>query len=203
MRVKTVKTVQGNEITNPPLARFLFDDTRFSVVWLVVRVLLGWSWVDAGLHKLGNPAWMQTGDALKGFWTNAVKIPATGNPPISFDWYRGFIQGLLDSGAYVWFAKLIAIGEFMVGVALILGAFVGIAAFFGGFMNWNYIMAGTASTNPLLFATAIFLILAWKTAGYYGVDRFLLPRLGTPWGRTKTSKSAVGETDESQVTSAA
>jgi thiosulfate dehydrogenase [quinone] large subunit len=203
MRVKTVKTVQGNEITNPPLARFLFDDTRFSVVWLVVRVLLGWSWLDAGLHKLGNPAWMQTGDALKGFWANAVQIPATGKPPISFDWYRGFLQGMLDAGAYVWFAKLVALGETLVGVALILGIFVGIAAFFGGFMNWNYIMAGTASTNPLLFAAAILLILAWKTAGYYGGDRILLPRLGTPWGRVKASQPATSEADESQVTSPA
>jgi thiosulfate dehydrogenase [quinone] large subunit len=28
---------------------------------------------------------------------------------------------------------------------------------------------------------AIALILAWKTAGHIGLDRFLLPLLGTPW----------------------
>ena len=28
---------------------------------------------------------------------------------------------------------------------------------------------------------AVGLILAWKVAGYYGVDRWLLPLLGTPW----------------------
>jgi thiosulfate dehydrogenase [quinone] large subunit len=136
---------------------------------------------------------MQTGEALKGFWTNAVKVPETGKPPIAFDWYRGFIQGLLDSGAYVWFAKLVAVGELLIGVALIVGAFVGIAAFAGGLMNWNFLMAGSASTNPLLFLAAILLVLAWKTAGYYGVDRFLLPRLGTPWGRKAPSASPVGK----------
>jgi thiosulfate dehydrogenase [quinone] large subunit len=177
-----VRDTNHHAITNPPIAHFFYDDTRFAIVWLVVRVLLGWQWVQAGLHKLNEPAWMETGAALKGYWTNAVKIPATGNPPITFDWYRSLIQALLDSGAYVWFAKLVAIGEFLVGVALILGLFVGIAAFLGGFMNWNYIMAGTASTNPLLFVAAILLILAWKTAGYYGLDRYLLPRLSTPWG---------------------
>ncbi|MDR7404910.1 MAG: DoxX family protein, partial [Armatimonadota bacterium] len=83
--------------------------------------------------------------------------------------------------AYTWFAKLVAYGELLVGVALVLGAFVGIAAFFAGFMNWNFMMAGTASTNPLLFTAAILLILAWKVAGYYGLDRWLLPLLGTPW----------------------
>jgi thiosulfate dehydrogenase [quinone] large subunit len=32
-----------------------------------------------------------------------------------------------------------------------------------------------------MFTLAIGLILAWRVAGYYGVDRWLLPRLGTPW----------------------
>ena len=48
-------------------------------------------------------------------------------------------------------------------------------------MNWNFIMAGSASTNGVLAVVAIFLVLAWKVAGYYGLDRILLPRLGTPW----------------------
>ena len=193
MNEHIVKTAKGSIVSNPPIARFLFEDTRFAVVWLVIRVLLGLSWIDAASHKLGDPKWMQTGEALKGYWTNAVRIPETGKPAIAFDWYRGFIQGLLDSGAYVWFAKLVAVGELLIGVALIVGAFVGIAAFAGGLMNWNFLMAGSASTNPLLFLAAILLVLAWKTAGYYGVDRFLLPRLGTPWGRKAPSASPVGK----------
>ena len=64
---------------------------------------------------------------------------------------------------------------------LILGAFTGVAAFFGGFLNWNFLMAGSASTNGLLFAIATLLVLAWKTAGWIGVDRWLLKALGTPW----------------------
>jgi len=72
-------------------------------------------------------------------------------------------------------------GELLVGLALILGAFVGIASFIGGFMNWNFMMAGTASINPVLFTLSILLILAWKMAGWWGLDRWLLPLLGTPW----------------------
>ncbi len=191
MTEKVITTKQGTIITNPPIARLLFEDTRFSVVWLVIRVLLGLAWIDASSHKLSSPAWMQTGEALKGFWTAAVKIdPSTGKGPIAFDWYRNFLQGMLDSGAYVWFAKLVAVGELLIGIALILGAFVGIAAFFGALMNWNFIMAGSASTNPLLFVAALLLILAWKTAGWYGADRFLLPLLGTPWNRRKADAAA-------------
>ena len=50
-------------------------------------------------------------------------------------------------------------------------------------MSWSFLMAGTVSTNPLLFAVTGLLILAWKTAGYYGLDRYLLPLVGTPWQR--------------------
>jgi thiosulfate dehydrogenase [quinone] large subunit len=76
-------------------------------------------------------------------------------------------------------------GEFLVGIALILGAFIGIAAFAGSFMNWNFIMAGAASTNGLMLILAIILILAWKVAGWYGLDRWFLSYLGTPWSREK------------------
>ena len=176
-----VKTERGTVLQDPPVAQFLFSDTRFAPIWLVVRVLLGWGWFSAGLDKLGDPAWMQTGEALKSFWAKAVVVPATGRPPIAFDWYRNFLQGMLDNGSYVWFAKLVTIGELVVGAALILGLFVGVAAFIDAFLNWNYIMAGSASSNGLFGLGAILLILAWKTAGYYGLDRWILPRIGMTW----------------------
>ena len=49
-------------------------------------------------------------------------------------------------------------------------------------MNMSFLLAGSTSVNPIMFAFTIGLILAWKVAGYYGVDRYLLPRLGVPWG---------------------
>jgi thiosulfate dehydrogenase (quinone) large subunit len=58
--------------------------------------------------------------------------------------------------------------------------FTGIAAFFGGFMNASYLLAGTISSNPVLFILATLLVLAWRTAGYWGLDRWLLPRVGVP-----------------------
>lgn len=173
---------QNIVVSDPPIAKALFANTRWAWLWLLMRLYLGYQWLVAGLGKLENPGWVQTGDALKGFWQKAVTIPdAPARPAIAFDWYRGMIQMLLDSGSYTWFAKLVVIGEILVGVALILGIFTGIAAFFGGFMNWNYMMAGSASTNPMLFLLSILLILAWKTAGWWGGDRWLLVWLGTPW----------------------
>ena len=73
----------------------------------------------------------------------------------------------------------------IIGVLLIIGAFTGIAAFLGGFMNWNFMMAGSASSNPMLFLIAVLLILAWKVAGYIGADYYLLNWIGTPWKNMK------------------
>ncbi|MBE2183551.1 MAG: DoxX family membrane protein [Anaerolineae bacterium] len=180
-----LKRKQNRVIEDPPFVKFLFGDARMSILWLVVRVWLGLQWVNSVTGKLANPGWTDTGEALRGYWMNAVAIPEAGRPPISFDWYRDFIQSLLDAQAYTWFAKLIVIGELLVGVALIIGAFVGIAAFFGALMNFNFMLAGSASTNPVLFIAALSLIFAWKIAGFIGADYFLLNLIGTPWNRKK------------------
>jgi thiosulfate dehydrogenase [quinone] large subunit len=175
-------TKQISEMTvleEPPIAKMLFGDTRLAWLWLPLRLFLGWEWWEAGWHKYIDPAWFQTGEALMKYWERGLQLKP--KPVIAVDWYRDFIQFLLDSGSYTWFSKLVVLGELAVGIALIVGAFTGIAAFMGGFMNWNFIMAGSASTNGLLFAISTWLVLAWRTAGWIGLDRWLLPLLGTPW----------------------
>ena len=171
-------------IQDPPFARFLFDNTASAWIWLLARIYLGWQWLQAGWHKVTDPAWMNGGTALKGFWTRAVAIPdPPAKPAIAYGWYRDFLSALLEGGHYTWFGKLIAVGEVIVGVALILGLLTGFAAFAGAFMNFNFMLAGTASTNPVLFTLAVLLLMAWKVAGFWGLDRYLLPALGKPWDR--------------------
>jgi thiosulfate dehydrogenase [quinone] large subunit len=169
------------EVEGPAFSRFLFGNTKAGLFWLPIRLFLGFSWIEASLHKLTGTGWLDGGAALKGFWTNIVVIPDTGKAAISFEWYRDFINFLLSNHAYTWFGPLIAFGELAVGVGLVLGMLTGVAAFFGALMNMSFLLAGSASTNPVLFTFAIGLILAWRVAGYYGLDRFLLPMLGTPW----------------------
>ncbi|MBO8140860.1 MAG: DoxX family membrane protein [Firmicutes bacterium] len=174
------------EIRGSTLAVKLFHTRAFAWLWAVLRVWLGWQWLHSGWGKLFNPAWMDGGSALQGFLSRATVVPETGRPPVVYDWYRSFLQALLDGGHYTWFAKLVVFGEILVGIGLILGAFTAIAAFFGAVMNISFMLAGTASTNPVLFTASILLMVAWKVAGWYGVDRWLLYEVGTPWqpGRT-------------------
>jgi thiosulfate dehydrogenase [quinone] large subunit len=169
------------EIEGPGFARFLFNNSRAGLVWLPIRIFVGFSWLESGWGKLTDQAWTQGGRALRAYWERAAAIPEQGRPPITYEWYRDFINVLLGGHHETWFAWVITLGELAVGLGLLLGALVGIAAFFGAFMNMSFLLAGSASTNPIMFTLAVGLMLAWKVAGYYGIDRYLLPRLGTPW----------------------
>ncbi len=170
------------QISDPTWWKILLGNTYLAVIWMPLRFFVGHEWLAAGEHKLRDDAWMDGGTALKGFWEGAVAIPeAPARPRITYDWFRDFLQYMLDHEWYTWFAKVIAIGEFLIGLGLVVGALVGIAAFFGTVLNVNFLLAGTVSSNPVLFGITVLLVLAWKVAGYIGLDRVLLPALGTPW----------------------
>jgi thiosulfate dehydrogenase [quinone] large subunit len=177
----TTLTRAPAEFREPPFARFLFASTAASWLWLIVRVYLGYEWLAAGIGKLGNPAWTgaQAGAAVTGFANGAMQ-KAGGEHPDVTDWYAWFLQNVVipNAGLFGW---LITLGELAVGAALIVGALTGIAAFFGVVMNANYLLAGTVSTNPILIILGALVMLAWRNAGWIGVDRWLLPALGTPW----------------------
>lgn len=172
---------QEVEIEGPAFTRFLFNNSRAGLFWLPIRLFVGFAWLESGWGKLNNPEWTQGGAALRAYWERAAAIPEQGRPPITYEWYRDFINTLLAGNHETWFAWVVTLGEIAIGVGLILGILTGVAAFFGAFMNMSFLLAGSASTNPIMFTLAVGLMLAWKVAGYYGVDRYILPRLGTPW----------------------
>ena len=187
------------QIPEPPIARFLFADTRMAWLWLIVRLYVGYQWLSAGFEKLtgnslfgekvGSP-WVFTGHdgaAMQGFVAGALKL-STGAHPAVQGWYAWFLQNIVLPTAPV-FSYVITFGEILVGLGLIVGCLTGIAAFFGLFMNLNFMLAGAISINPVIGTLAIFLVLAWRIGGYYGLDRYLLPLLGTPWTGTLARKA--------------
>ncbi len=169
------------DLQEPAFVRFLFHDARAAWIWLVVRLYLGYEWLSAGWGKVTDPAWTgaTSGSALTGFVNGAIG-KATGAHPAVQGWYADFLKGWVVPNSAL-FAHLVAYGEVLVGLALIMGALTGIAAFFGIVMNANYLLAGAVSTNPILAFLAIFIVLAWRNAGWIGLDRWLLLLIGTPW----------------------
>lgn len=182
------KEVQGNKqlkyvehLEEPPVSQAIFGKVSMAWVWLIVRVYVGYQWLEAGLGKVGNPVWTgsDAGAALSGF-VNGALSKTTGEHPDVQGWYAWFLQSVVLPNAKL-FSNMVAFGEVLVGIALILGLFTGIAAFFGSFMNMNYLLSGTVSVNPILLFLSVFIVLAWRIAGWWGLDRWALPALGTPW----------------------
>lgn len=196
---EVIRPKEVTQVSEPPLARFFFADTRMAWLWLIIRLYVGYQWITAGLEKLSgysftfdasfgqkiSSPWVfgaHDGAAIKGFVAGA--LAQTGGPhPAVQGWYASFLQSVVLPNAAV-FAYLVTFGEVLIGLGLIFGVLTGIAAFFGVFMNLNFLLAGAVSINPVIGVLAIFLVLAWRIAGYYGIDSFLLPLLGTPWTGT-------------------
>jgi len=176
--------LEGRRVVVPenPLSQFLFSDTRSAWFWLIVRLYLGYTWLNAGWHKITSPKWTgaESGAAIQGFVNGALLKAEEGKDVTG--WYGWFLENVVLPNAKA-FAFMVAYGEVLVGLGLILGLLTGIAAFFGGLMNASFLFAGTVSSNPLMFVLATWLVLAWKVAGWWGLDRWALPMLGTPWRR--------------------
>lgn len=45
-------------------------------------------------------------------------------------------------------------------------------------LSSSFVFAGAAGTDPAMIVVSLLLILAWRSAGWCGVDRWLLPRCG-------------------------
>jgi thiosulfate dehydrogenase (quinone) large subunit len=169
---------------------FFFTSKTSAPLWFVVRLYVGYEWLVAGVDKVLNPAWFGNGAGapIKGFVAGALQKtaefckPGVACHPDVQGWYASFLESAVLPYPVSW-ANAIAVGEVLVGIGLIVGAVVGVAAFFGVLMNLNFMLAGTVSVNPILFTLSIFLILAWRVAGYWGADRYLLPHLRTSLGR--------------------
>ncbi len=182
MRTAAVPRTNPTEIPEPGIARRLFADTRLAPLWLIIRLYVGYEWLMAGWEKFTDPAgvWVgaKAGTAIMGFVKGALAKTGGEHPNVA-GWYAAFLQNVVMPNAALW-GYLITAGEILVGLGLIVGLFTGIAAFFGGFMNANYLLAGTVSSNPLLFILATWLVLAWRVAGWWGLDRWALPLVGVP-----------------------
>lgn len=168
-----------DEFPEPAIAKFYLGSSGAAALWFVVRMNVGAQWFLAGWEKVQDPTWGTSGTALKGFVAGAL-TKATGAHPSVQGWYANFLHDFVLPNAGL-FSFLVTWGEVAVGLGVLVGALTGIAAGFGVLMNLNYLLSGTVSINPVLGTFGLFLVFAWRVAGYYGLDSYLLPALGLPW----------------------
>jgi thiosulfate dehydrogenase (quinone) large subunit len=169
-----------------PWTRWLFRSRQASILWLIVRLWLGWQWLSAGWGKLtaaGDGNWFTHATGLQGFIAGANtsydhRAQAFGHPEVNYGWYLHILNAM---GAHAQvFSRVVTISELAVGIGLLLGCLTGAAAAGGVALNILYITGGSAGPNGVFILFGILLVAAWRVAGYLGADYFLLPRLQAP-----------------------
>lgn len=166
-----------------PYFRFLRKDAGAAPLYLGFRLFLAYEWIEAGLHKLEDPKWTTTYEAITSYWQRATAVP---EPParalITYDWYRDFLSFLLNNNMAPLFSWVVMLGEVAIGLGLFFGCLTAFAAGGGLLMNFLFLFAGTTSSNPLLVILQAFILFGWAPAGWWGLDRFLLLKGSTPTG---------------------
>jgi len=175
-----------------PWTRWLYRSRQASVLWLAVRLWLGWQWFSAGWQKLtGSANWFTHAGGLQGFIAGANasynnRAAAFGHPETAYGWYVDYLNAV---GAHAQtFSRVVTLSELAVGIGLLLGCLTGAAAAGGVALNLMYITGGSAGTNGVFILLGVLLVAAWRVAGYLGADYFLLPRPRLPrlpWPRPR------------------
>ncbi|MFC4736404.1 DoxX family membrane protein [Bacillus daqingensis] len=148
---------------------FLRNNRIAAGILTFLRLYLGWAWLTAGWGKVVG------GFDASGYLQGVV---ANADVAAQYPTYHAFIEHIALPNAGL-FSFMVAWGELLVGLGLILGVFTTAAAFFGIVMNFAFLFAGTISTNPLLVLVTIFILAAGANAGRFGGDRWVIPYLRT------------------------
>jgi thiosulfate dehydrogenase (quinone) large subunit len=150
--------------TNLPIWEGLKNSRLAAPVWTAMRVWLGVMWIQAGSAKL----W---GAEAAGFvhdnGAGVAGFAAHGTP--AYSWWGSFLHGFVVPNAG-WIGVLIAVSEFVIGVALAAGLFTRIAALGSLALLFTYVMSGTASVCAFYALFAIVILVMWRTASWIGVD---------------------------------
>ncbi|RKN60780.1 DoxX family protein [Paenibacillus ginsengarvi] len=171
------------------MLKFWRENNYAAIALLFIRLYLGWEWMTAGWHKLTG------GFDAGGFLKNAIAKPvadkATG--VLTYPTFTAFLENFAMPNVKL-INILIPLGEFLVGLGLILGALTTAAAFFGLMMNFMFLFAGTVSTNPWMVLIGVIVFVGATNAGKYGVDYYLLPLLRKWFGPHNKDKNKTTKT---------
>lgn len=146
---------------------FLRENKMAAGVLLFLRVYLGYNWMTAGWGKITS------GFNAGGFLKAKVAEPVMGKGgDVVYPTYTAFLENVALPNADL-FSFMVAWGEFLVGLGLILGVLTTLAAFFGLTMNFAFMFAGVVSSNPWMILLTFIILVAGANAGRYGGDRWM------------------------------
>lgn len=161
--------------------RFDYSETWVGYSMLGLRVVMAWVFLQAGIDKLLSPDW-----TARGYLLNAIP---EGNP-LAWLWPVLADLPLIDV-LNVW-------GAILIGIALLVGAFVRVASLFGALMMLFYwashlqggitaglpIDHGFVVSSHIVYVLLLFGLGAWGAGRVLGVDAMLEDTTivqETPW----------------------
>ncbi|MGV2941609.1 DoxX family membrane protein [Mesobacillus sp. LC4] len=150
-------------------AKWLRENNVATGLLAVIRIWLGYNWMTAGWGKLTG------GFDASGYLKNAVANPVKGpDGSMVYGWYVNFLESFALPNVDL-FNTIVPLGEFLVGLGLLLGTLTTAAMFFGLVMNFSFFLAGTVSHNPTDIFFGFIILFAGYNAGKYGLDRWVVP----------------------------
>ncbi|MCM3748614.1 DoxX family protein [Paenibacillus pasadenensis] len=158
------------------VAKWFRENKWAAAAILLLRLYVGWDWMTHGWQK------MTGGFDAGGFLQNAVAKPVAdrATQEVLFPTYTWFIEHIaLPNVKLINF--LIPVGEFLIGLGLIVGGLTLTATFFAMMLNFLFLFAGTVSTNPWLLLIGFIIFLAGANAGRFGLDGLLKPYVKQWW----------------------
>ncbi|WP_127530357.1 DoxX family protein [Paenibacillus kobensis] len=165
--------------------RFFKQNVWAAVAITLLRIYVGWTWLTHGFDKLKD------GFDATGFLNNAINKPVVdkATSEVLFPNYTYFIEHFALPNVKV-INFLIPLGEFLIGLGILVGGLTLTAAFFGMLLNFLFMFAGTVSTNPWLLLLGFVIFTAGTNAERFGLDAFLLPLLRKIWAKLTRKQDA-------------
>ena len=158
------------------MIQFLRQNKVAMWILTVIRVYLGWLWVQDGWEKLTTKG----GFHAEGLIMGAIKqgTPVPGAKPYSYPWFLDFLKATTNHGHDAsFFNFLVPWGEFLVGLGLIFGTLTLAALFFGLIMNFTYLLSGVVSVNPTYVLLSFILLMGGFNSAKIGLDFWVTPFL--------------------------
>jgi thiosulfate dehydrogenase [quinone] large subunit len=158
------------------------------IAWLALRLWLGYEWLLHGIDKVTGPGaakWIgaDAGAGVAGFLKGAIaKSPIgegfdptkTPHPPVA-EWYAILARDVFLPNAQI-FSYMVAFGELLVGIALLIGIFSRFSSVMAVLMALAFLLAGSTSGGlPILLTVGLALSFAGPTVGLFGIDYFARP----------------------------
>ncbi|WP_416151224.1 DoxX family protein [Salipaludibacillus sp. HK11] len=149
---------------------FIRNNKIAAGILTILRVYIGWQWLTSGWGKVTGEGFDASG-YLNGVVNNEAVIE-------QYPTYHAFIENFALPNAGL-FSIMVAWGEVLVGLGLIVGILTTAAAFFGLTMNFAFMFAGTISSNPWMILLTVFILVAGYNSGKFGGDRWVIPYIRT------------------------